>query len=375
MKSILNLLTKVFVIQFYQSHVSLFLFVLGMSAGFMRAQDHLALGALMVSSPLLATMPIMLWIVYTILFIKFNSDLLSLPENRFAYALSFVEKKRQLTSITSIIAVQLAPAILYGAFLASLAWMNQQYIELFQIISALLILTAIGSLQFFSRIANFQDQNKQWKLTIVLNRSIVKPFPLFFPEWIARKELFVLLGTKTCGLILLYAITQLYKFDTYDVRLIALGTILCFAAQSPLIWNLHYFENQVMMMTRSMPLSFLKRLINLLITLCLLLLPESAFLVGRFPEQLSFYDLISSLTLGWSICILFYGFLYWKSFLLDELTTRIFFFVMALLVITLFKMPLLLISSVLFVTGFSLWIANYYRYEAGATYNTRDLGS
>lgn len=130
-----------------------------------------------------------------------------------------------------------------------------------------------------------------------------------------------------------------------------------------------------MMMTRSMPLSFLKRLINLLITLCLLLLPESAFLVGRFPEQLSFYDLISSLTLGWSICILFYGFLYWKSFLLDELTTRIFFFVMALLVITLFKMPLLLISSVLFVTGFSLWIANYYRYEAGATYNTRDLGS
>jgi len=58
LKSIVIVLHKVMVREFYRSNASFFLVVIGLGAGFMRSNEHVALAEFFVSSPLLLLFPI-----------------------------------------------------------------------------------------------------------------------------------------------------------------------------------------------------------------------------------------------------------------------------------------------------------------------------
>ena len=69
-----SVLNQVFVAQFYRTNAGLFFLVIAFAGGFMRSQDHLALGEILVSTPLLSLIPLSVWIMYCLFVNNFNRE-------------------------------------------------------------------------------------------------------------------------------------------------------------------------------------------------------------------------------------------------------------------------------------------------------------
>ena len=266
MNPMFNILNKIIVREFYSAHASFFLVVVGVGAGFMRAQEHLALASFFVSSPLLILIPLVLSAFYAVMIIRFNLSVLEHDENEFLFNSSLYFAKEQWVWFTVAAVAEFFPAIVYGIFLVVIAgsygmWLNQLLVTL-----ALIVILCLVVYSLFQNLQIKRNKNSRWNLTLFINQYISKPYSLFFPEWIVRREAFLFAGTKAFALLMLYGISRLYQFDTYDIRLMAMGVLVAFSAQVNIIWHLHYFDNKSITILRNLPITFGNRLLNLFIT-------------------------------------------------------------------------------------------------------------
>lgn len=363
MNPMFNILKKVIIREFYSAHASFFLVVVGIGAGFMRAQEHLALASFFVSSPLLIVIPILLSGLYAVIIVRFNVAAVEHDENEFLFNTSLCPAKEQWLWLSVAASAQFLPAIAYGIFLFIVAG---SYGALLSQLVVTLTLAAILWLIAFSLFRNLQIKkniNSRWRITLLLNKYVSKPYSFFFPEWIVRREAFLFAGTKVFALLMLYGVSRLYEYDAYDIRLMAMGVLVAFSAQVNLIWHLHYFDNKSIPILRNLPLTFGNRFINLSITMLLLLLPETTMVISVHPRQLAWFELYYLIALGWSITFFVYGFLHWRSLAIDRLASFTFFMFMAVMLIILSRVPVSVLAAVLLIGGLAIWNRWYYRFE------------
>lgn len=358
-----NILNKVIVREFYSAHASFFLVVVGIGAGFMRAPEHLALASFFVSSPLLIAIPIGLSGLYAVIIVRFNLSALEHDENEFLFNTSLCSAKEQWFWLSVTAAAEFFPAIVYGIFLFIVAgsygaWLSQLLITL-----GLIVILWMVAFSLFRNLQIKRNENSRWGITLFLNRFISKPYSFFFLEWIVRREAFLFAGTKVFALLMLYGVSRLYKYDTYDIRLMAMGVLVAFSSQVNLIYHLHYFDNQTMPILRNLPLTFGNRFVNLFITMFLLLLPETTMVISIHPQQLAWFELYYLIGLGWSITFFVYGFLHWRSLAIDRLASFTFFMFMAVMLIILSRVPVSILAASMLISGLVIWNRWYYRFE------------
>src|SRR6187402_2750015 len=143
---------------------------------------------------------------------------------------------------------------------------------LFMIIASLLALLFLGSFALSHAFHHPNQEKTVGVFTKYLNVSITKPFSIFFPEWIARREPLMLFGTKVFACLILLGVTQLYKTDVYDLRLLGLGIVIAFSAQVVLVYEVHRFDNFHFPLNRNLPIPFARRLFYFLSTLVILII-------------------------------------------------------------------------------------------------------
>ncbi len=361
MKIILSILNRVLVREFYRANAGLFFLVIGIGAGFMRSYEHIALAEFFSASPALMLIPILVWTIFMLNVVKFNRDILKRKENEFIFHVTLLPPAQKWIGLFVTLFYQLLPAILYGIFLMAFAIRNNVMATLLMIIASLIVLLFIGSFALSHGLHHPNQEKKVGVFTRYLNVSLTKPYPLFFPEWVARREPLLLFGTKIFSSLILLGVTQLYKTDVYDLRLLGLGIVIAFSAQVVVVWESHRFDNFHFSLNRNLPLAFTQRLRYFLITLLILVIPELEMIIQNFPVGFNTWSLVASILFALSIPVFYYGLLYAKDRDQEKFMPLVFFFSICWILLILFKIPLWGIGILNFAVG--LWCMQKYYYS------------
>ena len=363
MKPVTTILNKVLVREFYLANATFFLVVVGLAGGFMRSIDHIILAELLVSSPILLLIPIGVWAAYSFKVTRFNRALLKRGENEFLYYVSTLPIKFQVTALTKALLLQLLPIFLYASFLIATAAKHRLYVTLLLIPLACIILLGLTVADIFRALLKGHREQKLSALARWIHERFTKPYPLFFPEWIVRRSPWMAIGTKLAAGLLLFAVAQVYKTDTYDARLLGMGVIFAFAANVNMIWEMHRFDNHHFDINRNLPIPFARRFLYFIITLAILTLPEAGLLISHFATAVSSIDLLGALLFGWSITLFLYGWLFKHPYGPDQLHSIVFFTCILLVVLILFKIPFLILASINTAGGLYFWRKHFYTFE------------
>ncbi|MEJ7646612.1 MAG: hypothetical protein WKF87_18590 [Chryseolinea sp.] len=358
-----SIFTKIFVAEFYRKHATLFLLIVGLGFGFMGGYEHMVLASFLTSSPILMAIPIGVWLAYALLVERFNTSTLLADENEFIHMISLYPARDRHRICTIVAIFQLSPVFGYGIFLVLVAIRNHMIIPASMVFMSFALIIAITAMRFHSSLTHIRREMTLGWFTRFINARIAKPFVLFYPEWVARNEPILLAGTKMACLLILYTTAQLYRGETYDLRLMGLALVMVSYGQCNLVWHLHQFDNLHLRLIRNLPTSLAKRMSHLTITFLIVLSPEFGMLISVFPDGLYNGGLSSLLFFGISVPILLYGFLYYRPLLLDRMTTVVFYMSMATFLLILFKVPIWLIGLINLVVGVVLIKWFYYRLQ------------
>ncbi|MBT1688225.1 hypothetical protein [Dawidia soli] len=356
------ILARVFVLPFYQANTTLFLFIAVMAGGFMSGAEHVALATFFVSMPVSMLAPIAVWALYTFKVLRFNQTLLLRAENTFMQHYCLLPVRAQWLGWMSAVLVQLMPAIGYGMFLVLIAIQQKAWMSLATVplaLATVLLLTV--ALLYRGRL--HARQHTPGRLRRLLDKTFVRPYPLFFIEWIVRRQPLLLFGTKAFGCLLLLGITSLYTDESYDSRLLIMGVTVVAAANLQLIWELLQFEHVHFSIVRQLPLPFAQRIVYTVITLCALLLPETGIIITYFPANLAAIEAMVSVVYLLAATVFFLGILHRRDRGLDQLGGFAFAWVIGAVVLTLFRVPPFLLAAVNAIAGVYCWVRYFYLFE------------
>jgi hypothetical protein len=358
-----RVLITLFVREFYLANTGFFLLVIAFAGGFMRSHDHHALAEFFISSPFVSMIPIAIWVLYTLKAMAFNFEIFNQKENQFIFCFMLLPVLKKWRMAISVSAFQLLPVCIYGLFLCLVATKYCMLLSTLTIVISCVLLISTAAYHFIWWAHHPNHEKKVLFLSRILNRRITKPFSSFFIEWLIRNKLFLFIGIKVFSGLIIIGITELFKTDTYDLRLLGFGILISGAANTNIVVLLHRFENFHLQWVKALPLSLLKRISVSLLSIAILCLPEVILLIKNFPENRMWHDYIISTVFLFSIPILFYGLLYVKDRTQEEITPIVFYYVIGWFVLVLFNVPMLLLGIVNTVAGLFLWKKFFYSFE------------
>ncbi len=356
-----RIILRIISAEFYRANAMFFLVVLGLCFGFMSGREHVALAGFFVSSLWLTLIPIGIWTIYTIKVIAYNRTEVRRERNWFLYSLPL--SRQRLPSYLSTVSSQLAPAIAYGSFLALMALKGGQLLVSAVIIITLVVLTFITTFQLH-RVLVFPAREELTSRPVRwIDRSFTKPIAWMLSEGIVRLQPGLIYMTKIVSCLVIYGATQLYLYDVYDERLYLMAACVVFSANLVLVYQYQRFEVVQLLLTRSLPLSFTKRVITFVLTMIILCVPEIEMLATNLPDYLGMKFYFYAIGFGLSLFLFGYGALYVRDATFDDFTRWIFFVSMGLLLLILFSLPLWTLVIAQSVGGIYLLYKNYYSFE------------
>jgi hypothetical protein len=359
----IHVLNKVLVKEYYRLNAGFFLVIITLAFGFMSGTEHRALAEFFVASPLLLSAPTGIWAIYLIKIINFNRSQVSLPQNQFLYTFNLRSYLHQVLPFFLIVATQFMPAILYGFFLMIVALKNNFYVPLVIIPIALFLFLLIGTVMLLWQLNHVASEATVSILKKYLDYRLTKPLFQFYLEYLTRKDPALVFGTKIFSGLLIFAVSQLYSGESYDVRLLAMGCALSFSASFMIIRQIHYFENKEFVLLRNLPIPVIRRITTFLFVFFILCLPEITIVIKYFPEALYWMEAPSVIFFGISTGLLFYGLHFTNVIQQKNFERPVFSLVIGWVLIILFRVPVFILMLV--NSGIGIWLVGryFYRFE------------
>ncbi len=363
MSELNNVLQRTFVREFYRLNAMFFLIIIGVAFGFMRDTEHKAIAAFITSSPVWTLVPTVLWSLYGFKICSFNDQVCKTKEMNFIHGLSLLPISTQLLSALRVAFNQFLPAIAYGSFLIATAVKNNIISSVISLIAVILIQLSVITYLLYRQIEFTHVEARVSFLKDWSDKNFQKSFTQFFTEWLARSQPGMLVTIKIFACVMIFAVCQLYRYDDYDYRLLAMGSLVAFATNLVFTSQFILFENHIFSMMRNLPLPMSKRIFYFFLSMLALCLPELILLTRNFPRQLHIYQLLAIVLFGFSIFLLGYSALLRKNNGLEELSGTIFLSFIALIILILFSIPLLLISAIVLLLALYRLPKNFYEFE------------
>jgi len=363
MSDLIKVLQRSFTTEFYRLNMMFFLLVCGLAFGFMSGAEHKALAEFITSSPLLTLVPTALWLLYGLKMNSFNNQVCRMKEMNFVRLLTLSPAPTQIFCVITVVFNQFVPAIGYGSFLILWAVKNQLFISALSIVLSLLVLLFIFSLLLYRRIRSIDTESRVSYLKVWIDKSFQKSFLQFFTEWLARNHPGVIITSKVFGCLLVFAVCQLYKYDAYDYRLLALGCLVAFEGSMLIAHQYVLFENHRFQVLRNLPIQLSKRMTHFALCMIFLCLPEFSVLIRNYPTQLPAYIFIDVSVFVISLFILGYSVLVRIKNDLENFSGRVFMSFMIIVVLILFSVPLYVLSAIASITALVIYKKGFYAFE------------
>jgi hypothetical protein len=358
----LSLINKVFALQFYRLNSSLFFLIIAFAGGFMRSYDHIALGQLLTSSPLLTLVPASIWLLFGIFIVNFNKKIIAMPENNFLRCFPLLPATGAAISIAGAVLLQMMPVILYATFLLLLSLERSDAIPLF-ILAELVLAIAVpmGMLSF--NLISLCARDAAPKQRMLWSKRLAKPYPLILIQGVLSRDPLSLTGYKVLSVFILLGGLHVSAKPIYDLRLIALAATISFHLALSFISEWHRFENDAFSIYRRMPFSNLQRLGYAVMIILLFSLPELLVLWKNFPIHLTRAGKYAVCLYGLSIYLFWYCFHFVRDWRQE---TAISFGAIAAIgnfIMILAGIPVFIITMANISISTAIFLLCYYRFE------------
>lgn len=279
MKNTQNILLKTLVQTFYARHAGLLLFAFYIFFGVVNTGNllhyHFSLAGAVLDSPLLLTITIAVWILYTGKALVFLRSQLMKEEMNFLLQLENFSARKKRIELLIVQFLIMLPVLLYGVFMTGVALTTEKNIQALVVLYFLFMLLTVPVylLELFFNRTKRGFAWLQWRWRFIEKMEFV------YVRYVFGDLNFGLAISKGLSLLLMFGLLTGFGIDNYDVRLPLLAMLVSAAAHSLIVFNVQQFEIHDLEFVRQLPVSFFKRVLPLLGTYLFMLVPEFILII------------------------------------------------------------------------------------------------
>lgn len=357
----LQIFLKTLFKEYYRQNVMFFVAVFFVAGVFMRGNEHKQIAEIAVKSPLFLVWVMLLWALYNVKVILFIQRILKEKTYEFLYQSILFPKAQRLFALAVLQLNLLGLSVGYSAYYVFIALINGEFLSIFLIIIFDIIMIIIGVLIYENRLHKPNAETNFVSLTSKLSKHFLTPHYLFFIRHLFTKQPILLLSVKLASWFIVSGIIYLYPTDDYDVRLFSLGGLFVFLIHVVLCQRLFEYEFQQISFVRNLPFSTFSRFLQYGSIFFILLIPEIIVFIKNIPAEVSWIYLISYFLFVISLILLVMStlFLNWEQ---EKFGFRLFWYSITTFLLIMFKVPILLLASINYVTSF--YVLQKYYYDA-----------
>jgi hypothetical protein len=358
MNSLLTVLNKTVIREFYRQNSGLFLVILMLAGGCMSSNEHYALATYAVHDRFILGIYCIIWLVYSAYAIRFAMHLFQ--SHDFLLLIRLVPRPVRWLTLYSLSIQLLLPVIAYASYTF---WVGSKHhatgsqLIVSSVVTCLTLLV-VPSIEY--RIQHPHPSTHSGRWASWLRQRFTTPYPLFFVRHLLHKEAVSLLLTKTGTLALITGTIALYPTDDYDIRLILLAMLIVAAFHAGLVYQLYRFEAERLLVLRNLPLSNTKRIVLYATIFGLLLIPELLLLTRNIPADLSLLSILTTWFFGHSLVLGLFTVLLVRHRSAEQFMSLVFIVVLLYFFLIMYRLPAYLLSlstwaaaSILFKRFFS----------------------
>lgn len=367
MKTITQLLLKVFVKQFYILNAGFlffgYFFFFGMVEGSRLVAYHKSLLLAVVSSPLLMAVVWLAWLLYNIKCILFSTNTIKAASNTYIYSLRALSTQKQFLLYLLISTLTYMPVLSYSCLVVAMAISKSLWGTALLVIAYQLLMPALGAFILFISI-NKNDQVS--RIENILGR-ISKFFRIrlgyngFLLGHIMDEKKIAFLMVKIFSILML-SVSFIINGDHFDEDLFSIFFLLIFVAHAILVYYCADFAETRLQFSRNLPIPWYKIATMYLFTYSIILLPEVAFMLVNNHGNLPISDVIFLYLTAVATLFLCTGYLYGSGLDMENYLFLIFitFIMIFFFQKTDFK---LLIFLAILAAGIAIFKTYYYSFE------------
>ena len=280
-----RVLVRTLGIQFYQESAGFLFILLAFGVGILRPIEHIYLIEAAISSPFVLSLLLTAWSMYWIKAVHFTLLKLEKADHQWMYSIVLLPKFQQFFAWGIVGITQYLLATFYIMLIVVKALYLQQWTA--GVVGALLILAMhlLGIGLYIQKTCHPGAHQAISKFTLKINRQFAKPVYAWFWWALFRNHTVMLALTKLLSLGLLLISYHLYQRDTYDTRLLSVTLLAVGFLHASMMYYYHFFQHQQLSFTRNLPIPLYTIFRTHLITLLLIVLPESILLLRYFVPE------------------------------------------------------------------------------------------
>ena len=364
MRSIFRILNLTIVKEYYRQNAVFIFTILMFSFGFLRAEEHTTLIKSALNLPSLLGLVFLVWTLHALKVILFVLRMFESKNNEFLYHIRLFSPIKRFVAFGMMQFSLLQLTLLYSLWMIKIGIEENQMWAISGIILCNILLIVLGVLFYENRI---KKPNAISITTKPIQHFLAKfrtPSYLFFVRFLFNKQPVLLLLTKLFSCFVLIGICNLYPTDAYDERLLALGGLFAAAGHTVFCQQYFNFKNQYLSFTRNLPLLHQQRLLSYALSYLLLLLPEITVLMRNLPDGVSYFFALQLIVFIVSLIFLNHHVQYINGISHDAFMQRLFFIGILLLLLIMFKIPVILMASVNFSVAIFVFKKHYYQSQS-----------
>ncbi|MGY4386038.1 hypothetical protein ACVWYN_003088 [Pedobacter sp. UYP24] len=307
LKSLVNVLSKIFSDRFYKEHMGFFLILLliNLGPGSLKAviELHKSLMLLFITNFLAMMIAFGVMMLYVLKCCHFVSGRIFMIHQQFLfYSMNSYTRPQKLAG-WMIVQLKISfPVLFYALVSVGLAITHQYYLSaalIFVFITAITFLSAY----YYSWLIDKSLEGSNQSVIMKLTRRFAKPlFSLFIYQVFDQLKLKYLL-LKFLSYLLIIGLFMLLSDGKMDIRVTGIAMLAIAVAHCMLIFKEKQFEDSFLTLTRNLPFGNFQLFGSKFLMHAMLLIPEAVWLLWSLPSILA----IGMLMLCLSIMSLLYS--------------------------------------------------------------------
>jgi hypothetical protein len=343
MKASLQLFNKGFIAEYFRQNVFFILIVLLLAFGFLSGAEHRQLVISAGKSKMFLFYIFGVWVVYFLFNILFAFRTLAKKEFYIFY------NTNQLPNIKPIIIWTYAyfmcsPLSIYYGIHMIFRGLHEGFVFMpFAVLIFHLVFTVLGGFILYFRTLIAQESSFKFNFQLSIFGFFRKPFPFFYIAELIKNRPIMYILVKFFTFLIISFFIYLYPTDEYDYRLFSIALVIVVFSNYPLMQEWLIYENQKSNFVKALPISALKHIIYMLVTIIILVVPE-IILFGLKSTQ--FTDL--AYIFSWAISLIFILLglksIFYLPLKIEKLQQNLFWVFIILLILIMYKVPLIVLA-------------------------------
>lgn len=348
--------------EYHRQSIGLYLLILLAAFGFLRGEEHIQLVTLFMSRAELLVIVCIAWGFHVVKTSFFFVKLIQQSTYEFLFDAALLPNKRKWLQLLAMQVSLNAVFLFYAVFMLIIGINQSQWISVGILIIVNLIYIVLPVLWKSKLLQHPASFNHKLALFTIQHPKVSLSKWLFFSVFLLKKESFYLLLQKIFAAIIIMGMAYFYPTDDYDERLLKLGLFLVASGYFTLAQHFGKYYEGSMLFSRNLPIGIGSIFLGYIVNGVLFTLPELLLFISYLPAGVHLFVILDTYVYALAAAVFWQTAIFW----IDMQNTRLHLFLFVghviLVIILMFKVPLILLAAILLTISFWQLRKHYFAY-------------